>query len=477
MAHIQYKENKRGVLVARIQVSGKIPGTGMPKIYVKTIKNDTGLTETKFKKFVNKTAFEFEDEVANIYKDNEKSTRLGILTFPKLAEEWLSTIDANLSHNYFLRASAVVKLFNDYLETVGLYNRPVTDIHVRDVQLFINSFSKGYVRGKHLVKLKKPLPARVNFRELDRLNIINRCSSYSMNNRDMAINIETAKAICSHYNIRLNSYFEDVSEVVKYSPETIKGYRRLLRTIFNEAVRYEWITKNPVCSTKIGATSGNVSLRAVDEKEVYSLKETQDFLKALDALPEEFINKKVPVKIMLLTGLRIGEVCGLKWSDVDFDKKVLHVRRNRLVSPIKGIYEKEPKTKTSKRTVPIPKALMDDLKEYWDWFEMADYDFAHKLDQYYLATTIYREPVYPHSIGNWLTNFQAKNGFKHVSCHGLRHTYCSILLAKNVPLQTVSRYMGHSDSSVTLQVYTHFIPDTQERAVDALDSITDGVGE
>ena len=76
------------------------------------------------------------------------------------------------------------------------------------------------------------------------------------------------------------------------------------------------------------------------------------------------------------------------------------------------------------------------------------------------------------TIGNWLTKFEEENRFKHVTCHGLRHTYCSLLLTQNVPIQTVSRYMGHSDSTITLEVYSHFIPVTQGRALTALDNIT-----
>ena len=76
------------------------------------------------------------------------------------------------------------------------------------------------------------------------------------------------------------------------------------------------------------------------------------------------------------------------------------------------------------------------------------------------------------TMGHWLTKLEAKHGFKHVSCHGLRHTYCSLLLSQNVPIQTVSKYMGHSDSTVTLEVYSHFIPDTQEKAVFALNNLT-----
>ena len=103
----------------------------------------------------------------------------------------------------------------------------------------------------------------------------------------------------------------------------------------------------------------------------------------------------------------------------------------------------------------------------------ADDEFESKLDAYYVAVNVYREPECSTSIGGWLNRFEKRNGFKLVSCHGLRHTYCSMLLSQNVPIQTVTKYMGHSDSTVTLQVYSHFIADTQERAINALNSITD----
>ena len=63
-------------------------------------------------------------------------------------------------------------------------------------------------------------------------------------------------------------------------------------------------------------------------------------MKALDELPEDLIYKRVPIKFMLLTGVRAGELNGLRWSDIDFDKQVVHIRRNRLVAKGYGIYEK-----------------------------------------------------------------------------------------------------------------------------------------
>ena len=471
MANIQYRKTKKGVLVARIQVSGKDPKTGKFKIYPKNIQNNEGLTEAKFKKKIILIAAEFEQEVADSYQNNVEFFHSRVLTFSELANEWISGINSHQSHNYYLRATDVCKLFNDYLKTIGLDKQPISEIRVRDVQLFFNSFEKGYIKGKPIAKLIKPLPERVNFRELARDKILSRFSSYGMNNENKNILLFSAEKLCKKYGLKFNTYFEDVTERCQYSPETIKGHRRILRTLFNEAVRYEWITKNPVCSTKIGASKGNDTMRAVEEKEVFSFRETQDFLQALDEVFDEYIHRIIPIKLMLLCGLRIGEVCGLRWTDIDFDKATVSVVRSRLVSREKGIYEKDPKSKTSKRTVPIPAPLIKDLKEYYKWFEIADINFEKKLDQYYLASTIYRTPIYPSSMLHWLSNFEKKYGFKHISCHGLRHTYCSILLSQNVPIQTVSRYMGHSDSTVTLQVYAHFIPDTQEKVMDALNKL------
>ena len=130
-----------------------------------------------------------------------------------------------------------------------------------------------------------------------------------------------------------------------------------------------------------------------------------------------------------------------------------------------------PKPKTSIRDVPMPENLIADLRKYYDWFAEADSQFRSKLDEYYLAVNMYCLPLYPHTVGHWLKTFEEEHHFRYVSCHGLRHTYCSLLLTQNVPIQTVSKYMGHSDSTVTLKVYSHFIPDTQDRVLNALEKL------
>ena len=86
---------------------------------------------------------------------------------------------------------------------------------------------------------------------------------------------------------------------------------------------------------------------------------------------------------------------------------------------------------------------------------------------------MYREKTHPSSLDDWLIAFEKRTGQKRVTCHGLRHTYCSLLLSQSVPIQTVSKYMGHADSSITLRVYSHFLPDTQNLALNALNDILD----
>lgn len=207
-----------------------------------------------------------------------------------------------------------------------------------------------------------------------------------------------------------------------------------------------------------GSGKRQYPLRPVAEKEVFTVTEARAFLRKLDEdIPDDEMHKKVILKFILLTGVRNGEMCGLKWSDIDFEKKVAHIRRNRMYSHKFGIYEKEPKTKKSQRDVPLPDALIADLKLYMDWFRLADKEFDEHLEQYYLIVNDYREPIHPHGIGHFLTKFEDKHGFRHVTCHGLQHTYCSLLLLQNVPIQTVSKYLGHSDPALTLKANACFL--------------------
>jgi integrase len=446
-------------------------------VFSKRVHNEDNLSEAKFKRLIERAAREFEDEIRDAYERECSEIRTRIPTFPELMAEWKENIKSTLSYSYYEKACDTEGKFNEFLKEQKLFKVPLSEIKVRDIQLFLNKYIMGTYERSDTVRLIKDLPDTVNFRELDRDGIIPRATSYNLRHNEAGIRRSTAKDICERYGLTFADYFENACEERRYSAETIKGHRRILRTVFNEAVRYEWIEKNPVVGTKISSCNNNTSLTPIKEKEVFNAAEARDFIRNLDALPPDMLYRKIPLKFMLLTGVRIGEMNGLRWSDIDFEKCVVNIRRNRLYAKEYGHYEKTPKTKNSEREIPLPSALINDLLEYEKWFRLADDDFDEKRDEYYLASNIYRAPLGSSTISTWLTAYEKKWNMKRISCHGLRHTYCSLLLSKNVPIQTVSRYMGHSDSTITLKVYSHFIPDTAAKALYVLDNLTNVEGD
>lgn len=471
MAYYKISTNKRGVLQAKVQAYGLDPATGKSKLYVQTIHNLDGLSESKFKKYVAKAAMEFEEKIKYEGVTSAAAVSDRVLTFSELIKEWEAHVLNNLSKNYYRRICDTEKRFLQFLIDNNLAHRPISEITVRHIQLFLNTFSSGKQIETGLVKLKKPFPKKVVYKEIVRQKFINANSLYRLVHEEASVKKESAKAICDFYDLKMDEYFEPTYRVMDYAPETIKNYRRTLRTLFNEAVRYEWITKNPVCGTKIGAGNSNISIKPVSEKEVFSIAEAKEFIRLLNELPEDLIHRRVTLKFMILTGVRTAELHGLRWSDIDVENKVVHIRRNRLYTQGFGVYEKTTKSRTSTRDIPLPNELIADIKEYMDWFRLADKEFDNKLDEYYFAVNIYREPEGISGTANWLKDFEKKHGLKRVTPHGLRHTYCSILLSQNVPIQTVSKYLGHSDSTITLEVYSHFLPDTQEKVTAALSSL------
>ena len=287
MANYRIESNRKG-LVAKVQVYTKDAKTGKNKLISKRIYNEKNLTDAKFEKYVEKMALQFEEEVQQAYKE-QNDYRYKILTFSQLGNEFVDNVKKNLSISYYDRAKEAVKRFDSFLEENNLSKSPITEIKVRDVQMFLNSFHDYQHYGSGNIRLKKDLPKQYSWRLLAREKIIDRCASYELKRNRKRITKEKALQICKFFNLEFSQYFEEVNKTQLYSTETVRGYRRILRTIFNEAVRYDWIAKNPVCQTKIGAGNNNSSLRPIAEKEVFSIQETKDFIIALDKIDDEYV--------------------------------------------------------------------------------------------------------------------------------------------------------------------------------------------
>ena len=156
-------------------------------------------------------------------------------------------------------------------------------------------------------------------------------------------------------------------------------------------------------------------------------------------------NTNISVLLCLFTGIRVGELCGLKWDDIDFENGTLSVSRTvqRINKHGKSkVVIGSPKSKTSVRTVPIPDFLLAILKS------------KRKDDDFYIITGT-RKPTEPRTMQNRFKSILKICGIRNVNFHLLRHTYATVCIENGFDPKTLSELLGHSDASITLNRYVH----------------------
>jgi len=177
--------------------------------------------------------------------------------------------------------------------------------------------------------------------------------------------------------------------------------------------------------------------------------------------------------LALASGMRRGELCGLAWGDVDFDKLTVRVERS-LEETTAGLRLKQPKTRYGYRSIAVPKATMDVLREH----------HRHQLEQRLVLglgrpgaddlvfTLPDASPYPPDKLSRDWGNVVRYRKLPRIMFHGLRHSHASALLAASVDIVTVSRRLWHSSPAVTLRIYAHvFTPGIDTIAAHAIDAV------
>lgn len=185
------------------------------------------------------------------------------------------------------------------------------------------------------------------------------------------------------------------------------------------------------------------------------------------------IRAKTAVLVALMTGLRRGEIAGLEWKDINFERHTLTVNRTGCYSKIAGgIFTKEPKTEGSVRRITISEVLVEMLKEYKVWYDEQRANWGDRwVDSDRLFVQEYGKPINPSTIHFWLKKMLKESNLPDVTLHSLRHTNITLQIAAGVPLTTVAGRAGHSRVSTTSDIYSHFIKTSDEAAAEALEDI------
>lgn len=246
------------------------------------------------------------------------------------------------------------------------------------------------------------------------------------------------------------------------SAKTIKHYHELCSVVLETAFKEGIIPYNP---------ARRVTLPKVEEKEISTFTE-EEISVITKMLPSLSIKWQALISLLLCTGCRRGEIVGLRWKSVDFEKNTIRVENNVVQGKENGIYDDTPKTPQSIRTIGVPATAMKLLKDYQLWQKNERLRLgAYYRNQDYVFAQSNGNAMSPDSVSTFCRrDFSKMCGFP-INPHKFRHTQASLLIAKGTPITTVSKRLGHAKVSTTLDIYAHSLPSADEISVDVLNSV------
>lgn len=246
----------------------------------------------------------------------------------------------------------------------------------------------------------------------------------------------------------LSSLLLEIQAKGKSHATAVKVYT-ILHVMFKMAYLADEIPRNPMDKVS-RPTPRKDEIRAAEAQAL-----TVDGLRAvLEALEAEPLKWRALVHLMIDTGMRRGEACGLQWADVDLESQVVTIRRNLCYTPQKGVYVDTPKS-GKVRDVDIGPETAALLEALRGQSEGAGYVFTREGSA---------EPMHPQSPTRYLKKLSAKCGVPDLHPHKLRHTFASIAITAGADVASVSEALGHSDKAVTLRMYTRADAESRKRA-------------
>ena len=229
---------------------------------------------------------------------------------------------------------------------------------------------------------------------------------------------------------------------------TVEGIHSCLCGILSEAVEAGYITHNP--AWRAYKKKGISKERPVADEETVQ--------RLIAALETQSLKYEVYYKLILATGMRRGEACGLRWSDIDWRQRALHIRRNVVKLSRQPIMVKEPKTRAGVRVVYLSKDMCKLLRAWekecqWEKEQRGDDELTQDD---YLFQQSNGDPMVPCTFTYRFKMILRENGLPdNLNVHSLRHTNASMLIAQGVDVRTVAGLLGHAQPSTTLDIYSH----------------------
>lgn len=261
------------------------------------------------------------------------------------------------------------------------------------------------------------------------------------------------------------------------SERTITKVHRLLSQALNAAVECGNLQRNPCKSVKLSKDKR-------EKPHAMTRKQASDLLATLAAMPQTQVVSAA--RIALCSGMRIGEVCALRWEDVDVERRVLHVRR-AIGRGVGGAYVKAPKNEFSVRDIPmVPqlRAALDARRErvLADAKEKEVMPSPEQLSQCYVVCDVDGRFVNPYTISTGWAQLRDLLGVTDadghpLKFHDLRHTWATIAVHSGADIKSVSAIMGHADTTTTMNTYASSDEDARRLAAEKFSEYLGEPGE
>lgn len=244
------------------------------------------------------------------------------------------------------------------------------------------------------------------------------------------------------------------------SPRTVHHMHRVLSSALRQAVRWEMLAKNPADLEKKD--------RPKVERKRMTTYDTDEAVTALETLRPTRIF--IPIVLGMTCGLRRGEICALRWRDIDLDQGQIAVVLTTEQTDEGGCREKELKN-TRCRTVSLSAFIIRELRSHKakQAEELLKLGIRQGADHHVVARED-GEPLQPHSMTNGWRRLIGTKKLKRIRFHDTRHSHAWHMLKENVHPKIVQERLGHSSISITMDIYSHLMPNMQQEAADRVDS-------
>jgi len=239
------------------------------------------------------------------------------------------------------------------------------------------------------------------------------------------------------------------------SARTVQYHHRVLREALHHAVKWQILVRNPADACEAPRPSR-------PEMSVLDAEGVSAMLEIIEGHPDRDI-----FITAVFTGMRQGELLGLRWQDVDLNKRVVRIQQSVGFIPKLGFVFREPKTKRSRRQVVLPQMAVDALTRRQKQvatdkiFIGADLYKSHDL----VFCTNAGAPLDPSGLSRRFKRIATKVNAPKLRFHDLRHTHATMLLSQGVHPKVVQERLGHESINITLDTYSHVLPGMQEDAV------------